>query len=81
MLALGQVSECAAGLPGRLFNQVVYKIMWKAGYRSETLMDIGRAKRQAWRVIEGGWQAHPVTKELYAWATRGCEEFVISKLG
>ena len=77
MMALGQVSECGAGIPGHFFNQIIFKIMWKAGYRSKTLLDVKQAKKQAWRVIEGGWQAHPVTAKLYKWATKDCEELAM----
>ena len=77
MMALGHVSESGAGIPGHFFNQIIFIVMWKAGYRSKTLLDVRQAKKQAWRVIQGGWQAHPVTAELYKWATKDCEEYAM----
>lgn len=77
LMALGQVSEFGAGLPGRFFNQITYKIMWKAGYRSKTLLDVAQVKKQAQMVIKGGWKAHPTTAVLYQWATKRCEEKII----
>ena len=69
LMGLGIVSEFGAGIPGRFFNTIIFKLLWKTGYRSQALLDVADAKKQAWIVIEGGWQAHPATAVLFEWAT------------
>ncbi|KAK5193273.1 hypothetical protein LTR92_006642 [Exophiala xenobiotica] len=76
LMALGLVSELAAGSPGRFFNPIVYKMLWRAGYRSQVLLSVSEAKQEAVAVIEGGWHANPTTASLYSWATRNSEKLV-----
>lgn len=68
LIVLGNVSELGAGMSGRLFNPVVYKLMSRCGYRSSCLMTVQEAKTQAWTVIDAGWMAHESTADMFAWA-------------
>lgn len=68
LMVLGNVSELGAGMPGRLFNPVIYKLMSRCGYRSSCLVSVLEAKTQAWTVIDAGWRAHKVTADMFAWA-------------
>ena len=70
MMVLGLVSEIEAGCPGRFLNQIIFKIIWKAGYRSETLLSVADAKEYGRAVISNGWMAHPTTAALYKWAAK-----------
>lgn len=65
---LGNISELGAGMPGRLFNPVIYKIMVRCGYRSKSILSVEEAKRQAWTIQDAGWMANAVTADMFAWA-------------
>jgi len=69
-LLFGDISEMGSGLPGRLFPVVVYLVMWRFGYRSKTLMDIGECNRIRSGIFKEGWTAYPETKELFSWARK-----------
>jgi len=77
MMPLGQVSEFGVGLPGHFYNPIIYKIMWKVGYRSKTLLNVKETKRQTWDVVEGRWQTPSTTARLYRWVTHNREETVV----
>jgi len=82
LVILGNVSEFGAGMPGRLFNIVVYKCMYKAGFRSQSgLLDVRDAKLQAWALIRGGWTAHPETAKMYEWACSEIQCLPQEKIG
>lgn len=68
LFLLGNVSELGAGMPGRLFNPVVYKVLSRCGYRSEKLISRDKAKSQAWTVVDCGLMAHQVTAVMFTWA-------------
>lgn len=71
MSALGLCQETMAGSPGMFLNTILYRLMWKAGYRPAGLLGVDEARRCAAVVIEGGWQANEMTARVYVWATRG----------
>jgi hypothetical protein len=69
LFVLGIVSELGAGMPGRLFNVVLYKAMHRCGgCRYSRLMSVEEGKTRAGEVIVGGWGANGLTKEMYRWA-------------
>lgn len=55
LFLLGIVSELASGIPGRLFSTAVYKVMYRAGYRSELLMGVDEARTEAVDTMANGW--------------------------
>jgi hypothetical protein len=71
LLALGFISELAAGVPGRLFNVLVYKILSRLGMQSESLMRVGEAKRRGRAILRGGWGADELTRDLMGRKDRG----------
>lgn len=73
LMALGQASEIGAGCPGRYLTQVMYIIMSNFGYRSSVAISVREAMIQAQAINEGGYQAHPITAELYQWAATTCD--------
>jgi len=68
LFVLGIVSELGAGMLGRYFNVVAYKTTHWCGYRSEVLLGIDEAQRQAGSIIEKGWAADEITRNMYIWA-------------
>jgi hypothetical protein len=64
----GIVQEIGAGIPGRLFNIAVVKVIYRMGYRSQSILDVGVAKERAYLIAEGGWEANDISRELFAWA-------------
>ncbi|KIW00477.1 uncharacterized protein PV09_08000 [Verruconis gallopava] len=66
----GTVSEMMVGMPGRLFNVVVYSGLARLGYRSRNLIDVPSAQKWSRDVVRHGWTANPTTAALFAWATK-----------
>ena len=74
LFVLGIVSELGAGMPGRYFNVVAYKATHWCGYRSEVLLGIDEAQRQAGMIIGKGWAADETTRNMYLWALPAVEK-------
>lgn len=76
LMVLGLASETEAGSPGRFLNQIIYKLLWKVGYRSAVLLDVMEAKALSRSVVQRGWHAAPMTAAVYDWATAAAPQLL-----
>jgi len=67
-LFLGDLSEMASGLPGRLFPVVVYLMMSHFGYQSTHLRSISQTGELSSQILKSGWSSYDLTADLFSWA-------------
>jgi len=67
-LILGNLSEMASALPGRLFTVVIYLIMNHFGYRSTVLESVPEIAQLSNQIVKSGWSSYHLTARLFSWA-------------
>jgi len=70
-LILGNLSEMASAIPGRLFPVVVYLVLNHLGYRSSILESVPETMQRSNQILRSGWSSYHVTAKLYSWALPG----------